>query len=130
MSRQEFVIDETGILGRRFEKESDTIFLPEQIRIINNVLLFTDDGWKTIKTALGKIVYTDPENGEEKEAYGLLAEVLVGSLIMGNTLKIRNVGSSITLDDKGITIINNDIREANKNKSVEEEKKRRKGLSG
>jgi hypothetical protein len=103
------VIDETGILGRRYEKDSADAFLPEQIRVINNVILFTDDGWKTIKTALGKIVYNDPDSETgESEAYGLLAEVLVGSLIMGNTLKIRNVGSSVTIDENGITIMNGD----------------------
>lgn len=100
MNNQEFVVDNTGILGRR--RKSEDLFEPEQVRMINNLLLFTDDSWQTVKTALGKIVYT--EDGVDKKAYGLLAEVLVGSLIMSNKTKIVNEDSSIILDANGILI--------------------------
>lgn len=100
MNNQEFVVDNTGILGRK--RKSETLFEPEQVRMINNVLLFTDDSWQTVKTALGKIVYA--EGGVDKKAYGLLAEVLVGSLIMSNKTKIVNEDNSIVLDANGILI--------------------------
>ena len=100
MNNQEFVVDNTGILGRR--RKSEELFEPEQVRMINNLLLFTDDSWQTVKTALGKIVYN--EDGVDKKAYGLLAEVLVGSLIMSNKTKIVNEDSSIILDANGILI--------------------------
>lgn len=100
MNNQEFVVDNTGILGRR--RKSEDLFEPEQVRMINNLLLFTDDSWQTVKTALGKIVYN--EDGVDKKAYGLLAEVLVGSLIMSNKTKIVNEDSSIILDANGILI--------------------------
>lgn len=100
MVNQEFIVDTTGILGRK-RKDMD-IFEDEQIRIINNVILFTNDAWKTAKTALGKIVYN--HQGEEKQAYGLLAEVLVGGLILGDKLHVTNDNNNITLDGGGITI--------------------------
>jgi|GEM_PF-4128488 len=103
MNNQEFVVDETGILGRRINNDRHTSFESEQIRIINNVMLFTNDSWQTAKTALGKIHFNHPTNGETK-AYGLLAEALVGSVIIGNTLYISNKENTITLDENGIMI--------------------------
>lgn len=102
MSRQEFIVDNTGILGRRYADESKTTFVDEQIRIINNLILFTDDNWKSTKTALGRIFYE--QDGQTKSAYGLIAETLVGSLIMGETLQIINPDSSIVLNKDGIII--------------------------
>lgn len=102
MSRQEFVVDNTGILGRRYADEGKTTFVDEQIRIINNLILFTDDNWKSTKTALGRIFYE--QDGQTKSAYGLIAETLVGSLIMGETLQIINSDSSIVLNQDGIII--------------------------
>ena len=105
MHNQAFVIDDTGILGRRFNDETQSTFSPEQIRIINNVLLFTDDAWQTAKTALGRIAFTHPVHGD-MQAYGLLAESLVGSLIIGNMLHIANDNNTVSIDGNGITIKN------------------------
>lgn len=102
MSNQEFTVDVTGILGRKWSDDSHTDFEKEQVRIMNNTIMFTDDNWQTIRTALGKISYD--ENGEEKVAYGLIAEVLVGSLLLGERLNIQNSDSTISLDNNGITI--------------------------
>ena len=102
MSNQEFTVDVTGILGRKWSDDSHTDFEKEQVRIMNNTIMFTDDNWQTIRTALGKISYV--ENGEEKMAYGLIAEVLVGSLLLGERLNIQNSDSTISLDNNGITI--------------------------
>lgn len=103
MSSQAFVIDDTGILGRKYTDDSDTGFSPKQMRILNNVLMFTDDNWATAKTALGNILYEDGD-GQTKEAYGLVAEVLVGSLLLGESMRIRNEGNTIDLNSLGITI--------------------------
>ena len=102
MTNQEFVIDTTGILGRKQVEEG--VFDNEQIRLINNVILFTDDNWATAKTALGKVIFND--GGQAKSAYGLLAEVVVGELMMSSTLKIVNTTNTITLDEDGIRIKN------------------------
>lgn len=106
MVNQEFTIDTTGILGRKIESTKDadgnTIaekFSPKQVRLINNMLIFTEDNWETASTALGEI-----KIDENTSAYGLIADVLVGNLIMGSNLKISNESNTITLDESGISI--------------------------
>lgn len=103
MANQQFVVDTTGILGRKWDDDSHTSFMPEQIRIINNTILFTDDNWETAALALGKVEYGD--NGVV--AYGLVADVLVGSLMIGSKLKIQNESNTIALDNNGISIKDN-----------------------
>ena len=103
MVNQEFTVDKNGILGRKKVSETSDEFEDEQVRLINNLLIFTDDNWETAKTALGKIYYTD-EDGNQVTSYGLIAETIIGSLIMGERLKIKNTDSSIELGAEGITI--------------------------
>lgn len=108
MSNQQFLIDSTGILGRRWADSSKTSFLDEQIRIINNTLLFTDDNWKTPKLALGKI---RDEEGNVL-GYGLAAEVIIGTMFIGESLKIENIDNSIRIDGNGIIIAKKKENEA------------------
>lgn len=106
MVNQNFIIDNSGILGRKYDTEFDGAngtFLPEQIRIVNNTVLFTDDNWATARTALGKVVYS--ENEINKEAYGLIADVLIGNLILGRSMKISNESNNIILDSDGLRIM-------------------------
>ena len=103
MVNQEFTVDKNGILGRKKVSETSDEFEDEQVRLINNLLIFTDDNWETAKTALGKIYYTD-EDGNQVTSYGLIAETIIGSLIMGERLKIKNTDSSSELGAEGITI--------------------------
>ena len=106
-TNQEFLIDATGILGRRKLTESSDEFESEQIRLTNNILIFTDDNWETSKCALGKIIYdeTQPDGSSRTvSSYGLIAETIIGSLIMGERLKIRNPESTVELGAEGIVI--------------------------
>lgn len=103
MVNQEFTVDKNGILGRKKVSETSDEFEDEQVRLINNLLIFTDDNWETAKTALGKIYYTD-EEGNQVTSYGLIAETIIGSLIMGERLKIHNAQSTVELGAEGITI--------------------------
>lgn len=103
MVNQEFTVDKNGILGRKKVSETSDEFENEQVRLINNLLIFTDDNWETAKTALGKIYYKDDDDNQVT-SYGLIAETIIGSLIMGERLKIKNSDSSIELGAEGITI--------------------------
>lgn len=104
MVNQEFTVDKNGILGRkRLSVESDA-FEKEQMRLLNNTLIFTDDEWETAKTALGKVYYTD-DNGRLATAYGLIAETIIGSLIMGEKLQIKNKNSTVEIGADGISIL-------------------------
>lgn len=99
MFGQEFTVDDTGVLGRKYSDSSRVGFLPQQLRIANNQILFTDDAWESCKMALGLIEY---EAG--KSAYGIAAEVLVGKLLLGENLILSNSSNTIKLDENGITI--------------------------
>ena len=102
MAGQDFLISESGILGRKKEGKA---FADEQMILQNNCLLFTNDGWKTLKTALGKVVVGE-ENGNPVTAYGLVADVIVGNLLVGQNLAIKNSNSTVLIDGNGIKIKN------------------------
>lgn len=102
MAGQDFLISESGILGRKKEGEA---FADEQMILQNNCLLFTNDGWQTLKTALGKVVVGE-ENGNPVTAYGLVADVIVGNLLVGQNLAIKNSNSTVLIDGNGIEIKN------------------------
>lgn len=64
--------------------------------VINNSIIFTRDNWETAATALGKTEY----------GYGLVAEVLVGELILGEQISIGSSSERVTINDEGILIKN------------------------
>lgn len=105
-NHQEFVINEYGITGRKWDEISES-YEGEQIRIINNLLCFTDDNWKHTKTAIGKIFYYDAEKGEYVYDYGIHAPVLVGNLILSEKMRIVNQSGTYTIDDNGFRMENN-----------------------
>lgn len=83
---QDVLIDDSGYTGKRTVGpygDAD----PEQIKIVNNLLVFTDDAWDTCKTAVGKIYFLD-EHGRTYSKYGINAEVLLGDIILGSELHI------------------------------------------
>ena len=94
---QDVIMDTHGLLGRELDTNTNT-YLSEQYRLTNKGLIFTDNNWETIKTALGKIFF----NGEWN--YGLIAEVLVGKLIAGERLEISDGNRSVVIDKDGITL--------------------------
>lgn len=103
---QAFIIDEDGILGRKYDKEFDGAngtFSPEQVRIINNTIIFTNDNWETASTALGKVTLPDGS-----KAYGLVAEAIIGELILGETVIIGTQSERVKIDNSGILIKNDD----------------------
>lgn len=81
---EEVVIDSTGYTGRR-KNQNTGEFDPEQIKITNNNIVFTDDSWDTSKLAIGRIVL-----GENTSIYGVNAEALIGNIIIGNELHIKD----------------------------------------
>lgn len=104
LASQSFIIDENGILGRKYEQEFDGAngtFSPEQVRLINNTIIFTNDNWNTAALALGKTEY----------GYGLVADVLVGELILGEKISIGSNSERVRIDNGGL-LIKNDEGEA------------------
>lgn len=70
-----------------------------QIRIVDNMIAMTDDGWQTAKTAIGKFVapqVSKNDRGEYENGYGTFwginTEVLAGKLAIAQNLFIESLG--------------------------------------
>lgn len=97
--------DEHGMLFRKYNSLTDNYY-DEQLKIINATIAITNDNWETIRTALGAYYYVDPVTGEQTYAYGIIAETLVGKLILGESLGIYSGNGSMTFDQNGLCITN------------------------
>lgn len=100
---QDIKIDKNGILGRAYDDIEDR-YDDCQFLFTHNRLVMTNDGWKSIYTSLGKFTYED--EGEEKTAYGLLADTIVGNFILGKQLVIKNDNGTLTFDNDGLHVEN------------------------
>lgn len=98
--------DEHGLLCREYEPITEN-YSDEQIKIINKGLYVTDDNWKTSRAGIGKFFYYDPETNEMKEAYGVIADTLVGSLVLSEKVGVYNPTGSIRLNEDGVQITAN-----------------------
>lgn len=101
---QEFMMDSSGFTGREYLPESDS-YSPEQVKIISSGVYVTNDGWLTSKAAIGKFRFWNPQTQQNEEAYGVIADTLVGSMMLSQNVGIYNEGGSITLDNDGFTLI-------------------------
>lgn len=94
-------IDERGILLRKYNYDLDD-YDQHQMKLINRNIVMTDDGWKSAKLAIGLGRYNN------ELVYGVWADLLVGDLIVGKELVIKNENeqktSSVTIDKDGIYI--------------------------
>ena len=102
-SDQNLVMDENGLLMRRKDDYTDDYF-PEQVKIINAGLYYTNDGWETAKAGIGRFNYYDPDTGDETEAYGVIADTVVGNLILGDELGIYSKNGDLRFDEDGLVI--------------------------
>lgn len=101
---QSFTMDNFGITGSSLNDEGG--LGPYQIKITNESIVFTTDGWKTCSTALGRFFYTDPEDGKGKSSYGVNAEVVAGAKILGAYILGGDIGGTAI---HGATIWGTDI---------------------
>lgn len=99
-------IDERGILLRKYNYDLDD-YDQHQMKLINRNIVMTDDSWEHAKLAIGLGRHND------ELVYGVWADLLVGDLIVGKELVIKNENengdSSVTIDKNGITIKNGAI---------------------
>ncbi|MCI8992587.1 MAG: hypothetical protein HFG80_07680 [Eubacterium sp.] len=105
---QDIVIDRNGILCRKYDdlKESYGRY---QMRIISNGAYLYDTATDTVKTGIGEFLYPNPEdNFKETVGYGVIADTVVGSLILGKNLAIYNTNGSLRFDGSGLSITNNE----------------------
>lgn len=88
--------DETGMWFRQWNKQKND-FDPEQIKIINNQIVFSDDGFKSAKMAIGKI----PIDKNGNTVYAVNAEAILGKLFLGEYLTLQNNSGTYKFDDDG-----------------------------
>ena len=100
---QNVVYGTNGITIRRMDDFSGE-YNDKQVKIINNGLYFTDDNWETAKTGIGEFIYYNPETGEYETGYGVIAETVVGDIILGNNLGIYSVNGSMKMDENGMVV--------------------------
>lgn len=111
---EDIVIDKNGILGRAYDDitgEYDDC----QYKFIRNGLYMTNDNWKSVYNTIGKFKYDTGEveiddDGVAKPiyaiAYGVKADTIVGNLIFGKELKIRNENNTLSFDVDGLLVDN------------------------
>lgn len=110
-SSQEILINQNGLRGRTIIEGTST-YEPTQVWLTSSVLAFSDDSFSTSKLALGKVTV----GGISK--YGLVADVVVGRLLAGNSLSITNEGSNFLLDASGATLTNAKFTITNTNSKI------------
>ena len=101
---QEITIGSYGFRAKKWEEQLGA-YNDCQVAITNNVIAFTDDNWQSCKTAIGKI------NVGDKEYYGLSAQAIMGELIAGSQLIVRDGnadGTNVTfrIDENGASLEN------------------------
>lgn len=94
-SRSTFSIDERGLF---MKNDEDSEYPNDQLALTGSNVLFTDDSWKTVRTALGRITYkrhqTDPE---PITTYGLLADAVIAGYVSGSVVEGTEIrGGKIT----------------------------------
>lgn len=110
---QNILIDESGLLMREKNEYGDDYSL-EQTKVINHGIYYTNDGWESVEAALGRFTYLDPESGKYVDGYGVIANTIVGSIILGNEVGIYNSSGSLKIDEDGL-ILTSSVTDVNPN---------------
>lgn len=93
-------IDDTGLTLRKWNYEHND-YDPEQIKMIQNMIVFSDDNFNSTKLAIGKIPLGNGEFG-----WGINSEFLITPLIMSEHLWLENESGTYKFEDSGFTASN------------------------
>lgn len=103
--KQEIVYDETGLLARSALDDGNG-YDPRQVKLLGSGLYTTSDNWATVDAAIGAVTYYNPETHQYVNDYGVIAKTIVGSLILGEDLKIYNASGNFIINDNGLSLSN------------------------
>ncbi len=98
--------DSHGLLCREYLPITNS-YDDKQLKLISRGLYLTDDNWKTSKAGIGDFTFWNPKTEKMEEAYGVIANVIVGNIILSEEVGIYNQNNSIVLDQNGLTITAN-----------------------
>lgn len=104
-SNQEISWNETGMHFRKWNTDKSA-YEPHEIGIVNNNIVFTDDGWATAKMAIGKLA---ADNGNVM--WGVAAPALIGKALVGENLTISTKSDAngnvyFSVDKNGASLYN------------------------
>lgn len=115
-SGQDITWDKAGF---RLRKMGDNGYDNNQIWMLNNSIMFTNDGWQTVKMAIGETKI----EGKEGTTFGIVADAIVGKLIAGNNLVIESLGKEnekplFKVDGSGALLYNSQLEVTNGNNHI------------
>ena len=103
VNTQNFVLNSQGALMRA-KNDFDDGYSPEQVKLLNKGIYYTNDDWETVKAGLGHFIYYDPDTRTTKEDYGIIASTIVGQLLLGENLKIYSESGKFEMGDDGLKV--------------------------
>ena len=102
-NNQEIQWDDSGLSIRELVPETGNYSL-NQIKLFSTGLYVTDDGWVTAKAGVGKFNYRDPRTNVTETKFGVIADTLVGNLILSEEVGIFNDGGSLQITRDGFVM--------------------------
>lgn len=103
---QNITFDSHGLLCREYLPITDS-YDNQQLKIINRGLYLTNDNWTTSRAGIGNFAFYNPMTGKMEEAYGVIADTLVGNLILSEKVGVYSKDNSIVLGENGLVITTN-----------------------
>lgn len=100
------VMDSHGLLARSQNPITEE-YSDKQAKLVSWGLAFTKDAWRTVETGVGEFSYWNPITKQIETDYGVIAQTLVGNLVLSEKVGIYNKNNSITLNEDGLTITTN-----------------------
>lgn len=92
--------DSTGMHFRKYKDGSTTEYEPEEIAIINNALVATNDSWRTSKAAFGKYKIRGEDRWGPVAEY-VTADIIEGKLISGGSIEIGSGDKKFVVNEDG-----------------------------
>lgn len=87
-------MDGTGITIRK--SNGDGTYDPNQLWMTRGNIIMTDDGWKSVKVAIGQVEINN------RKIFGVAADTIVGHFLVGENLRIQNKNNTFTIDQNGL----------------------------
>lgn len=100
---QNITFDSHGLLCKEFNPMTEE-YDDKQLKIINRGLYLTDDNWLTSRAGIGDFAFYNPMTKQMEESYGVIADTLVGNLILSEKVGVYNTNNGIVMDEFGLTI--------------------------
>lgn len=97
---QQMQMNHLGLWLKRWDDRKQG-YEDEQIRIIGNGLYYTKDNWESINAGIGHFYYSDPRSDTLEHGYGLIAETIVGQVVLSEEVGVWTPKGEIILDAHG-----------------------------